>query len=266
MIRFESARPDPSTSWRPSVGTPHAARVSATTVSPASVVPAPGPRQPDLFDEQLRRVVVAGGEQLQHQRAERQRVDTGDRRGARWGGGDPGTADLDSAVAKELAQDLRGGVGRFGGGQLVEWVEVPVVHEQRRQRSGLFEEDAVLPDRDPSLLVVTQLVADDPPGHSPDAGGNDSVGEILQAGVRFLGEALHRRVDVAVGRERCVSPADEVQVAGDGVAGERTAHLGREDVVGTEHLERDRRGDELQVARRNERLLGVGGDDRRAVQ
>ena len=100
-----------------------------------------------------------------------------------------------------------------------------------------------------------------------DPRGRDGVGEgVERRGVEHR-VAVDRLGRVVVGRQHRVTATDEIEVAGHHAALDRAAaNLGREHVVGAEHLERRGGDEQLLVAGRDHRQVGVVRADLDAVE
>ena len=163
-------------------------------------------------------------------------------------------------ASAQLADELLGGgerrIGGLGAGEHV------VVDDEGAERAGFLAADAVAPSGREAFGVVAAVDGDDVPRDGRHAGGDELVDERVEVG-RVQRRIGRRRV--AAGLQHRIAAADEVHVATHHATGRGAADLGGEDVVGAEHLEGDGSGQQLLVARRDQRGGVVDRVHRHAV-
>jgi hypothetical protein len=151
-----------------------------------------------------------------------------------------------------LAHQLVGGGERRVGGLPV--AGDAVVDDQRADRASFVAPDQFAPAGRVALVVVAVVDGDDVAGDRRDAGRRELGAEGVEAGRMDRRLGLAR---VAVRLEHGVAAADEVHVAAHHAALGDAAHLGGERVVRSELGEGDGDGQQLLVARRDVRPVGV---------
>ena len=163
------------------------------------------------------------------------------------------TGDRDAARAEHCRESLAGRDRGVGSRRPVVRVRVPAVDGERAERAdvALLRVDR-LPRGKEAQRLVGMVVDEERAADVVHAGGDDGVGERgerreRRVAVRGLGVLVD---DVLGGGEQRIAASDDDEIAGG--IGE---HSGREAMVGTEQVDRGRRGQELHRRSRGEREI-----------
>ena len=174
------------------------------------------------------------------------------------------TLSTPDAAVVEQPDELAGGCLRSDRPRGRSGTDASVVGQQRVVRTGIDECHPLAPPVDDELVVVAGPVAD----HGAPDPSDPGIDERRPACRTASGDHRQRIVldrIVGAGQQR-VAAADEVDVAVDHPVGDgRHGNRGRERVVRAEHVERGERDEQLLIAGRDHRQVGVERGHRHSV-